>query len=196
VTVDNMIRLIPADQFTATILDFTESAFRAERQRFYFEEPEEDLRLAFERGDAAPPVIVPHFQNWYDRVQAHIRAGHMISRVRVQQDPPSIYQQYLRWLGIWNERAGEVLTYLTEQQAHDLDLLQDAATDWWLLDAGTPAERLVVMHFDDEGRRVKNELVTDPHAVQAATRWRDRAVLHAVRDRRPPDRATERHGSA
>jgi hypothetical protein len=176
--------LIPDDEFVDAIMDINASAFRAERQRFYLEDPEEDLRLAFERGDAAPPVTIPHFQDWYDRVQQHVSAGRSISRVRIHQDPPSTYQRYMRWLGIWNERAGETITYLTEQQATDLGLLQDAATDWWLLDAETPNARLIVMHFDGGGRRIKNELVTDPVAIQQAMAWRDLAVHHAAPDRR------------
>lgn len=177
-------RPIPEEEFVDAIMAITASAFRAERQRFYLEEPEEDLRLAFERGDTAPPVTIPHFQNWYDRVQQNVSAGCPISRVRIHQNPPSKYQQYMRWLGIWNARAGEVITYLTEQQATELGLLQDATTDWWLLDAGTPQARLIVMYFDDDGRRIKNELVTDPVAVQQATAWRDLAVHHAAPDHR------------
>lgn len=177
-------QLIPDAEFVDAVTRINASAFRAERQPFYLEEPEEDLRVAFERGDAEPPVNIPHFQDWYDRVQANIQAGRSVSRVRIHQHPPSSYQKYVRWLGRWNERAGETIGYLTVQQATDLGLLEDAATDWWLLDAGTPDARLIVMRFNSEGRRIKNELVTDPVAVQQATAWRDLAVHHATPDRR------------
>jgi hypothetical protein len=69
------------------------------------------------------------------------------------------------------------MRYLTRQRAHEIGLLPAAGnTDWWLLDSS----RLIAMHFDDEGHRIKNELITDPAVVIQACMWRDLAVHHSV----------------
>ena len=177
-------RLLTEQEFRRAVLDITTSAFRAERQPFYLEEPEEDLRRAFLRGDVEPPIAIPFFQDWYDQVQGHTRAGREIVRVRVHSDPPSEYQRYVRWLGTWNERAGEQLLYLTRERADELDLLDDTRADWWLLDAGQAPQRVIIMTFDADGRRISNRMVTDPATVKRAAAWRDRAVRHAVPDHR------------
>lgn len=176
--------LLTDSEFRRAVLDITTSAFRAERQPSYLEEPEEELRRAFLRGDAEPPNNIPFFQDWYDQIQEHVQAGRRIGRVRIHSDPPSEYQRYERWLGIWNERAGEQILYLTHERAGELGLLDDTRTDWWLLDAGQDSQRVIVMTFDAEGRRISNEMVTDPVAVQEATAWRDLAVHHAAPDYR------------
>lgn len=176
--------LLTDSEFRRAVLDIMASAFRAERQPSYLEEPEEELRRAFLRGDAEPPGDIPFFQDWYDQVQEHVRAGRRIGRVRIHSNPPTEYQRYERWLGIWNERAGEQILYLTRERAEGLGLLDDAQTDWWLLDAGEDSQRVIVMTFDDQGRRISNEMVTDPVTVQEATAWRDLAVKHAAPDHR------------
>lgn len=97
-------------------------------------------------------------------------------RVRVHEEPPNDYQQWERWIDPWNIAAGERIDYLTRQQARTIGLLPDAGNlDWWLLDDN----RLIVMHFDAEHRRVLNELVTDPARVRQARMWRDLAIRHA-----------------
>lgn len=176
--------LLTDSEFRGAVLDITTSAFRAERQPFYLEEPEEELRRAFLRGDAEPPADIPFFQDWYAQIQEHVRAGRRIGRVRIHSDPPSEYQRYERWLGIWNERAGEQILYLARERARELGLLDDTQTDWWLLDAGQDSQRLIVMTFNAEGRRIRNEVVTAPVAVQEAIAWRDLAVHHAAPDHR------------
>lgn len=177
-------RALTDTQFRRAVLDITASAFRAERQPLYVEEPEEELRRAFLRGDAEPPATIPFFQGWYDQVREHVQAGRRIGRVRIHSDPPSDYQRYERWLGIWNERAGEQIRYLTRERAGELGLLDDTCTDWWLLDAGQDHQRVIIMTFDAEGRRIANEMVTNPLTVQKATAWRDLALHHATGDGR------------
>jgi hypothetical protein len=100
-----------------------------------------------------------------------------MERVRVQEDPPTGYQRFERWLDQWNIPAGETMRYMTRQRAHEVGLLPAAGhDDWWLLDS----DRLIVMRFAPGGRRVANELVTDPETVLQACKWRDLAVHHAT----------------
>jgi hypothetical protein len=75
--------------------------------------------------------------------------------------------------------GGERFRYLTRVRAHDIGLLPAAGTkDWWLIDG----HRLIVMRFDPEGRRITNELITAPAAIEQAVTWRDLALRHSVDD--------------
>lgn len=171
-------RLLTAAEFLPVVLDFTVSAFRLELQDSYAEPEEDDLYAAFLAGSPPPATSVPELHDWYDAVAGHVRAGRPVERVRVQRDPPTPYQRFERWLDRWNIPAGEVMRYLSVARAHEIGLLPDAAgTDWWLLDEA----RLVVMYFDDRGRRVSNELITDPEMVTKACAWRDLAVSHSTK---------------
>ncbi|MGW4425875.1 DUF6879 family protein [Streptosporangium sp. NPDC004631] len=168
-------RPLTAAEFADAIQDFEHTAFRLELQRQYLEAEEADLFAAFLRGTPYPPTTI--YQAWYERVADHIRHGRRIERVRVQQDPPTDYQRFERWLDRWNLAAGETMRYLTWQQAHDVGLLPGAGSaDWWLLDSA----RIVLMRFDADGHRIHNELVDDPKIVRQACVWRDLAVHHSV----------------
>jgi hypothetical protein len=84
-----------------------------------------------------------------------------------------------RWAGQQTIAAGEVIRYMSRQCAHEVGLLPAAGEDdWWLLDD----DRLVVMRFNDDGRLVENELVTDPERVAQACAWRDLAGHHSAPD--------------
>lgn len=165
-------------EFKRHLRDFEATAFRLELQRAYDEPTERDTVARFLAGEPQPPIEVPSLAAWFEQVSRQTAAGKTITRVRVQEDPPTGYQQWERWIGEWNERAGEQFIYLTRQQAHEIGLLPDAgSTDWWLLDD----QRLIVMRFNDTGRRISTELEDDPQAVAQARTWRDLAV-------RPPQR--------
>lgn len=170
-------RVITPDEFGQVIHDFEHTAFRLELQDSYLEAEEADIFNAFLRGDPEPPTVVPGLREWYRRIAEHVKQGKRIERVRVQQDPPTDYQRFERWMGTWNQQAGETMRYLTRDRAFEIGLLPAAGnTDWWLYDSS----RLLAMHFDDEGHRIKNELITDPEVVIQACMWRDLAVHHGV----------------
>lgn len=169
---------LTGDEFGEAIHQFEHTAFRLELQDSYLEPEEADLFAAFLRGEGLTPYTVPELEEWYARIRQHVREGKRIERVRVQQDPPTDYQRFERSLDYWNHRAGEKMRYLTQQRAHEIGLLPAAGrTDWWLLDS----TRLIAMHFDDAGHRIRNELITDPERVLQACAWRDLAVHHSVR---------------
>lgn len=170
------------EQFREVLHQFEHTAFRLELQRTYLEPSETELFAAFLRGEPEPPTSVDQLRGWYAQVAAHVQMGKRIERVRVQQDPPTDYQRFERWLDQWNRHAGETMRYLTWQRAHEIGLLPAAGnTDWWLLDSA----QLIVMHFDGEGHRIRNELITDPAVVIQACKWRDLAVHHSVRANTP-----------
>lgn len=83
------------------------------------------------------------------------------------------------WANELRSSEREAFPYLTRARAHDIGLLLAAGTkDWWLIDG----HRLIVMRFDPEGRRITNELITAPAAIEQAVTWRDLALRHSVDD--------------
>jgi hypothetical protein len=170
---------ITGTEFASLLAGFGHTAFRLELQDAYAEPSEDALLAAFLRGERPDPATAPELRQWYEQVSAQTRDGKRIERVRVQQDPPTDYQRFERWVDPGNIQAGEIMRYMTRQRAFEVGLLPAAGTDdWWLLDSS----RLLVMHFDtaEVGHRTGSELVTDPAAVVQACAWRDLAVHYAA----------------
>lgn len=173
-----MSRPLTEEEWAAELASFEHTAFRLELQPGYAEPSEDALFAAFLAGNPFPATEVPDLRDWYSLVAAQVRDGKRIERVRVQSDPPTDYQRFERWLDQWNLRAGEVMRYLTVRRAIEIGLLPAAPSnlDWWLLDSA----RLIVMHFDSQGHRIENTLVTDSETVLQACKWRDLAVHHST----------------
>ena len=172
-------RALTEEEFGTELAGFSHTAFRLELQSAYAEPCEEDLLAAWLHG-ARPdaPSVVPELRDWYAQVARQVSEGKRVERVRVQQDPPTPYQQFERWLDQWNVAAGELMCYMTRQRASAIGLLPAAGdTDWWLLDSS----RLIIMRFDPQGHRIRTALVTRPAAVIKACAWRDLAIHHSVR---------------
>jgi hypothetical protein len=170
-------RVLTEAGFGEALATVRHTAFRLELQDAYAEPCEAGLLAAFLGGDPPPATTVPELRAWYGQVAAQVRDGKRIGRVRVQQEPPTRYQEFERWLDQWGIPAGEDMRYLTRRQAHRIGLLPAAGDlDWWLLDSA----RLIVMSFGEDHRRAGSELVTDPAAVLQACMWRDLAVHHAA----------------
>lgn len=174
--------LLDPERFVEAVLDFDHTLFRLEQQPSYAEPEEDDLYASWLAGAPASPLLVPELWDWFDQINAATTEGKRVQRVRVQNDPPTSYQQFERWLDNWNIRAGEDMRYLTAARAHAVGLLPAAAgPDWWLQDSS----RLIIMRFDGHGHRVSNELITDPAIVIKACMWRDLAVHHSTGARAP-----------
>jgi hypothetical protein len=164
-------------EFSAALRTFDHTAFRLELQPAYREPTEQETVAKFLAGEPESPTEVAVLRAWFDQVSELTSLGKRIERVRVHDDPPTDYQRWERWIGSWNIAAGETIRYLTRPHAHEIGLLPAAGTqDWWLLDSN----RLIVMRFDDIGRRIHNELVTDSATVVQACAWRDLAVHYSA----------------
>lgn len=173
---------LPDSEFLTVLHQFEHTAFRLELQDSYAEPEEDALYAAWLRGEEPDARQVPELAEWYGRIAGHVAAGRRVGRVRVQQDPPTDYQRFERWLDPLNLAAGEDMCYLTAGNAREIGLLPAAGRDdWWLLDSCL----LIVMRFDGSGHRIQNEIVTDPAEVIKACRWRDLAVHHAARAQLP-----------
>ncbi|MGH3736673.1 MAG: DUF6879 family protein [Micromonosporaceae bacterium] len=171
-------QLLTDDEWLALFDDIRYTAFRLELQPAYNEPNEKDSLRRFLAGEQVVSDDIPGWATWVTIVRSLTERGGRMERVRVHEDPPTDYQRWERALGDANVEAGEVIWYLTREQAHQSGLLPDAGrVDWWLFDS----HKLVQMHFDEEFTRVRNELVTDPAAVVRANVWRDLALCHARR---------------
>jgi len=166
-------------EFGRLLATFEQTAFRLELQPTYTEEFENAWLARWLAGDRTPPTEVPEMAAWFEQLRALTAEGRTMTRVRVQDEPPTAYQRWENWVGIWNRAAGEHLRRMTRAKAHDVGLLPAAGeNDWWLLDNS----RLIVMTFDADGRRILSELVEDADAVDQACMWRDLAINHSVPD--------------
>ena len=165
------------DEFGPAVQSFRYTAFRLELQHAYREPGEPETVAKFLAGTPEPPTEVEGLRLWFDAIARQTAQGKRIERVRVHEDPPTGYQQWERWIDPWNVAAGETMRYLTRQRAHEIGLLPAAGDiDWWLLDS----DRLILMHFDEHGNRIHNELETEPSIVVQACAWRDLAVHYSA----------------
>jgi hypothetical protein len=172
-----MRRAITGDEFGEALLSFRRRAFRLELQDAYDEPAEREWFTRWLAGTADLPSQIPAFAGYYEWVAATAAEGRRIERVRIHSDPPTDYQRWEQWVSRWNVAAGESIHYLTRRQATAAGLLPGVGQDdWWLLDKST----LIIMRFDDQHRRVSNELVTDADDIDRALRWWDLAVRIAT----------------
>lgn len=159
-------------------------AFRMELQPFYDEPDGGEQTRRFLAGDPIPPDQIPRLSWWGQIVADHVAHGRRVRRVRVHDEPPTGYQQWLRWAGAWNVAAGEEIRYLTRARALQIGLPASLADheDWWLLDSDT----VVTFGWNEQGQLVRAELTTDPQRTARACAWRDLAVHHSTPDRGMP----------
>lgn len=172
-----MGRFLTNAEWTEELWNYERTAFRLELQPAYSVGEEADVER-FAAGDRTPP----NWDYWCGRVAAARLAGKRIERVRVFEDPPTIYQEWLRWASRLTAEAGEDIRYMTRRQAFEVGLLPSAGglDDWWLFDSS----RLMVMRFDEVGHLLTSEIVDDPERVAEACTWWDLAFRHSIPDTR------------
>jgi len=165
---------ISADEFGDLLRTFERTAFRLEVQPAYAisaEQADLDLFLA---GTPRQPDEADWFRPWLEQVRRQTAQGKHVSRVRVQDEPPTGYQRWERWAGKWNIAAGEDIRYMPRSAARRIGLPLTA--DWWLLDG----KRLILMQFTDAGVITGRRLVTGADTIARYRAWRDLALNHAA----------------
>lgn len=156
---------ITDDEYWKQLRNFKTSVLRFEQQPAYWVGYERAQLDRFLAGDPESPDLNADLRGWHELVRRHVGAGRSMTRIRVLEEPPTDYQRWVLWLDRWNRDAGEQISYLTRAVATGRGIVPLAgADDWWLLDD----ERLMVMGYDAEGRRVRLELSTDAPDVQRA----------------------------
>lgn len=163
-----------ADLDEMLLRGFRRSAFRLEAQPSYTVGVEADALREFAQGHPQPPSNFTWWREWLDLIAGHTQHGRVVERVRVEAEPPPVYQQWLRWGDGWHTQAGERIFYLPRTAAAATGLPLDA--DWWLFDDAVAA----VMRFAHGGALAGISLITDPEAVHPYCRWRDLAMRYAT----------------
>jgi len=156
---------------------FRASAFRLEVQPVYLEPVEQELLTRFAADEFMAPDEVPELAAWFTQVAEQTAAGRTMTRVRVQTEPPTLYQQLEQWADPWNVRAGEEIRYMSESTARRIGLFPATESrDWWLLDDA------VVIEFahDPAGHRLRYDRTTSKEQVAQAAAWRDLAISHSI----------------
>lgn len=170
-------REISGEEFFAALHEAQASAFRLELQPVYIEPYEQQLVDQWTAGNFPAPTAVPELADWFARIGKQTRRGVQVGRVRVQEDPPTSYQQFERWCDPWNAAAGETIRYTTRKHALETGLLPAAGAygDWWLVDD----RLLILITHDPDGHRLTYLSTTDPATVSQAVTWRDLAIRHS-----------------
>jgi uncharacterized protein DUF6879 len=162
-----MGRPVTEDEFLALVRGFRSSAFRLEAQRRYRLDYERGEFQAFIAGHPRSPDRIDWWYPWLERVSRFASEGRHISRVRILDEPPTEYQQWMLWADPWHAAVGEEIRYVTRSRAERA--IPPLDHDWWLLDG----EQVIVMRFTDDGEDAGKELVTDPVAVALYRMWQD-----------------------
>ena len=170
---------VALDEWLELLLGFQTSALHVEQHPSYASDWA--TMHAWLAGSTTPPPHDPA-DPWTAATRPKLQGGARLERVRLHQDPPTPYQQWLReWASPRRIQAGERHWYLTWPQAEALGLVPVPPTpgrDWWLLDGSW----LLVFTHDDTGHLVGAERSDNPSLVAQAQAWWDTATTHAEID--------------
>jgi hypothetical protein len=156
--------------------------WRFEQQPAYLVDDEGGLLLAFAEGQRLDPTQAPGLRGWFDRVRQLTRGGVAVGRVRVLEEPPTLYQRWLQHNDRWNREAGEEIHYLSRavyeyEREHGRLRSPFGRADWWLVDE----RQAIIMHRDRSGALLKIELSRSPAEIADAILFRAQAQT-MVRD--------------
>jgi hypothetical protein len=164
-----MDRLVGED-FNALFETFERTAFRLETREHYTVDEEAD---ALQEFLADGRFDLGWFEPWLQTIRTITAAGRTISRVRVVNEPPTDYQRFELAVAPANISAGETITLLERSKARTLNLPE---YDFWIFDDN----RLVTMHFADDGRMVEALATEDQDVVRQHREAQARATAHAT----------------
>lgn len=187
-----MRQTITDEQFWQNLAGFKRSAWRFEQQPAYDVGYEHEQFDDFLAGQPKPPAENPELGAWMTQVAKQTSEGRTVGRVRITDDPLTDYQRWMQWLDRYNREAGETIDYLSRERAVEAGILPAAGkADWWLFDDA----RLMLMHFNEQGKRVKVELLVDEPEVAAARKTRELAIRAARESTRPRTTETAANGA-
>jgi hypothetical protein len=166
------VSTITREQLGQFLTGFEHTAYRLEVLDFYADDSEAPAFAAFTAGQS--PDIYPGKRGWLDKVRAATATGRIMQRVHVVTEPLNSYLQFeIGWSYELNEGAGEDIRILPTDHA---PIAVKMAGDYWLFDSDT----LIRMEYDDRGRLVKLDHISDTDAITTANDIRDAALRHAV----------------
>ena len=163
-------RTLTLGDWDAQFHAYTTSAWRWERQPFYASDVATGWPARWLSGDRTFPA--DYLGRWLDEVRARTVAGRTMERVRVVDEPMTDRQRWADWAADFNREAGEVIHRLSRPAAGKAGLLDDAPTDFWLMDGGL----VLFLVFDAESNLVEVEADNEPATIRWAIDVRDRAT--------------------
>jgi hypothetical protein len=168
--VTTLADLIDSDEIDRLFRDgFEHTAWRLETRRAYEVDYESEPYQRFLRGE--DPARDPG-RPWLVNMRKQTAQGKRIERVRLIDDPPTIYQRYgLTGVPAALE-AGEDVRYLPRSRADELALPME---DFWLFDSRYAA----LFHYEGDVA-IGLELIEDPTRVLGYCQVRDAAWHYAI----------------
>jgi hypothetical protein len=164
--------MIGQDALMQAFEDWSRSSFRLEALDRYSVEFESEEFEAFLRGDPLPPPNPPEFDQWLEQLRRERAEGRIRSRVHAIAGPLTPYLHYeIDWAYKGNAAAGEDIR-IVHSATWETSPFGAQPPDFYLLDD----ERVILMAYDDAGRWLGGEIVTDPVEVAPYRRLRDIAM--------------------
>jgi hypothetical protein len=161
------------EEFGKLFTSFQSSAFRLEAREIYTVDEEAETLELFLSGQ---PLRPDPDRAWTQVVASAIAAGKTMARVHLVTGPLTPYLRYeFEWGYPYNSHAGEQIYILEHPAPSELfgNLPRD---DFWLFDDNV----VVVVNYDDEGRFLGADKVTDPDNLERYRATRDVALREAV----------------
>jgi hypothetical protein len=156
------------EEFERCFEGFNASAFRMETLQRYTVTSEAERVQAFLHGEPRPDRSV-RTSPWLRRVAVTTAAGKHWSRLHIVDLPLTDYLRYQLAGYLESAAAGEEIRIAIRGDHPELAGLRE---DFWLFDADRPDTYAIAMRFDQIGRPLDHEFVTDPRrlAVYRAAR--------------------------
>jgi hypothetical protein len=161
-------------QFDALFDTFRATAVRLEGLPAYEVAEYEGARLAAFRSGRPLPVRSVKTDPWMARIARTSAQGKLWQRVRVVDEPLTDYQAFELAVYPETQAVGEDIYVVTRRE------LRDEGPDFWLFDGGTPAARMVLMHYDAGGQWLGADLVHDPHVIHQAQDTHERTLALSI----------------
>lgn len=135
---------------------------------------EEERIRAFREGTPRPERSV-RTSLWMARIATSTVAGKSWSRTRVVDQPLTEYQLYELESYRESQAVGETISVVLRSAIDE-----DGGPDFWLFDGGTQHARAVMMHYTEDGRLDRRELVEDAGRLAELDARRDTVSATAV----------------
>lgn len=170
------ITSVTSPAFDALFAGFKHTAYRLETLQAYDVSYEIGSYRAFLAGQPMPRDSAKNA--WVDMLSEAARAGKVVQRVHLVNEPLTDYLRYeMEWSYAPNVDFGEDVRILPSRRVPSMDIPRLAALkDYWLFDSSD----LWVMEYDDEGRFLYIEQVSDSPTIVFRAYLRDAALHYAI----------------
>lgn len=147
------------EDFDALFDSFHATVARLETLPAYAVADYEGDRLAAFRDGRPMPLRTIVTDPWLARIAATTMAGKAWSRVRVVDEPLTVYERFELAVFGESQAVGERIRIVRRNE------ITAVGPDFWLFDADTASLRAVLMRYDDAGHWLGADAVDDPAVI-------------------------------